>query len=89
MRVVPGSYAHLMRRSGLDSPGPRPGSNIHAPANSAMVPTPIRTATYRPGSESAHAEVFDALAGDVSDQLEVLVEVQNCEFCEFCCGSDE
>lgn len=40
------------------------------------------------GRESVNLERFDELTGDLSNQLEVLVEVQHGEFGEFCCGSD-
>lgn len=40
-------------------------------------------------SESVHVELLDALAGDGSDQLEVLVEMQNREVGEFRCGCDQ
>ncbi len=39
--------------------------------------------------ESVDVDSFNRLTCDLCDELEVLVEVKDCEFCEFGSGADE
>ena len=69
--------------------GPLPTVQTVQGARLASNPGNADDLSHTAGTESVHIEALDALPCDGSDQIEVLVEVQNGEFREFCCGCDQ